>query len=246
MIAPLTTTPRGFAAVHYSRATGVTLHRGEVRRHGGYVEPARVVTADEAHALMQHDQTECKIISCTATHGELPYRLAGPLEIDWRALHAAALVVDIERHAVGCLGHDGISDAFGGSYFPPGYESEGLAGVVRILAGAQQIRHAAWDAIHKAHRMPHGRDLAACGLRTALALDRLFCALALIGVYRYDPRTQICGVTGYEPTDTVQVTGLRWLAGAKSEREDERPTMHDVATFLDNVRGQQNLRARRV
>jgi len=233
-IKPLTTTILGFAAVHYSCATSVTLHRAEVRLHGGHVEPPRIVTADEAHALMRHNQAECGVISCTATHGELPYRLIGPLEIDWRAIHAAALVVDVERHAVGCLGHDGISDAFGGSCFPPGYEGEGLAGVVRILAGAQTIRHAAWDAIHKAHRVPHGQDLAACGLRTALALDRLFRALAAVGVYRYDPLTQICGVTGYEPTDTVQVTGLRWLAGATSEREDEKPTMQDVATFLDN------------
>lgn len=223
----------GFAAVYYARATGVALHRSEVRRLPSHtVEPARIVSPDEAHALMQRDQAETTPgrITCTATHGERPYRGSGPIEIDWPAIHAAALVVDAERHAVGCLGYDGISDAFGGSYFPPSYESAGLAGVVRILDGAQLIRIAAWNAVHRAHRVRDGRQLAACGLRTALALDHLFRALAATAVYVYEPTSQICGVTGYEPTGTVQVTGLRWLAGA--EVEGEPPTMREVSAFL--------------
>lgn len=231
-IAPLTTTLDGFTAVHYARATGAVLRRATVHYAGGHVEPARTVTPDEAHALMQHSQAETSPgrITCTATHGERPYRGAGPAEIDWPAVHAAALVVDAERHAVGCLGHDGISDAFGGSYFPPGYESAGLAGVVRILAGAQLIRHAAWGAVHRAHREHDGRALAVCGLRTALALDRLFRALAAVGVYVYEPSSQICGVTGYGPADTMQVTGLRWLAGDKVDAG--APTMREVRAFL--------------
>ena len=229
-IAPLTTTLHGFAAGHYARATGVALHLAERRWPGGDIEPARTVSPDEAHALLQHDQSEAARITCTATHGERPYRSAGPTEIDWPALHAAALVVDAERHAVGCLGYDGLSDAFGGSYFPPSYEDGGLAGVVRILGAAQVIRTAAWEAVHRAHRVRDGRRLATCGIRTALALDHLFRALAAIGIYVHDPATQICGVTGYEPADTVQITGLRWLQGA--DVDGEAPTMRDVSAFL--------------
>jgi hypothetical protein len=247
---PLTVQIPGFAAVHYARATGVTLRRAEVRyapgapgAPGAYrigssdrvlVDPAREVTPDEAHALLQHDQAETGRISCTATHGERPYRGAGPITIDWPAIHAAALVVDAERHAMGCLGYDGISDAFGGAYFPPSYEDSGLAGVVRILAAAQRIRAAAWEVVHRAHRIElTGRAVAACGLRTALALDRLFRALAAVGVTSYEPRAQICGVTGYEPDDTVQVTGLGWLRGERCDAGS--PTMREVSAFLAEV-----------
>jgi hypothetical protein len=237
VIAPLTLTLHGFAAVHYARATGSALHRAEVRRaYGdGVVEPARTVSVDEAHALLQRKQGEARLITCEATHGALPYRGSGPIEIDWPALHVAAIVVDAERSdGTGvCLGYDQVFDAFGGTYFPGSYEADDLAGAVRILGGAQAIRTAAWEAVHRAHRVPAGRRLAALALRTALALDHLFRALAAIGVYRYEPGTQICGVTGYEPLDTVQVTGLAWLAGAAAESGP--PTMRAIAAFLSGA-----------
>jgi hypothetical protein len=242
-LASLTVTLRGFAAVYYARATGVALRRSEVHHVGGHVEPARLVTPAEAHALMQRDQAETQNVSCLATHGELTYHGAGPLEIDWPTLHAAALVVDAERHAVGCLGYDGISDALGGSYFPPSYESAGLAGVVRVLGAAQAIRQAAWDAVHASSRAPRGPELAACGTRTALALDHLFRALSSVGVYVYEPGTQICGVTGRGPDDTVQVTGLRWLRGATVDSSEHPPTMREVHAFLAEGAGRRTTNA---
>lgn len=226
----LTVTLNGFAAVHYARATGATLRRSEIRRAHGHVEPARVVAIDESMRLLQRDQTEAQFIGCIATHGERPYHGAGPIEIDWPAVHAAAMVVDAER---GDLGYENPIDAFGGSYFPPNYEADALAGVVRVLNAAQMIRTAAWNAVHRAGQA-RDRQLAARGLRTALALDHLFCALATIGVYRYEPGSQICGVTGYGDADTVQVTGLRWLRGERVE-PDASPTIAEVMRLLAEV-----------
>jgi hypothetical protein len=241
MIAPLTVTLHGHAAVSYVRATGTAfrLRRAEVRYSPGIIEPARILVPDEAHELLVRDGSEHARISCVAEHGERPYRGAGPIEIDWPSIHAAALVVDAERriglgtYDATCLGYDGLADAFGGSYSPDAYELAGLAGAVRLLHGAQQIRHAAWDAIHRSSRVVDGRRLATCAIRTALALDHLFRALAAVGIYVYDPAHQICGVTGYGPDDTVQVTGMRWLAGAAVESESP-PTMREVAEFLES------------
>lgn len=236
-IDPLTVTLHGMAAIQYARATGVELRRAEARYYPSIVEPARVIAPDEAHERLVADQSEHGRISCTATHGERHYRGAGPTEIDWPAIHVAALVVDAERrigklgsYDSSCFGYDGISDAFGGSYSPFSWEGAGLAGAVRLLAGAHKIREAAWDAIHRSSRVVDGRRLATCALRTALALDHLFRALAAVGIYVYDPAHQVCGVTGYGPDDTVQVTGLRWLAG--SSYEQAPPTMREVADFL--------------
>jgi hypothetical protein len=97
----LTVTLHASQAEHYARYTGVTLHRCEVKRAGGVVEPARIITPDEAHELLLVHQIEQKWITCTARHGELPYSGSGPLQIDWPALHAAAIVVDAERRVYG-------------------------------------------------------------------------------------------------------------------------------------------------
>lgn len=231
MITPLTTTLYGSAAVHYARAVGVTLHRAKVLRAHGRVEPARTVTPDEATAVLQRDQSEARLITCTATHGERPYRSTGPIEIDWSSLHAVAIVVDAERNGADlCLGYDHLSDAFGGSYFPPSWEGDGLAGAVRILIAAQKIRAAAWETIHRARDTTDSRRKVTVAIRTALALDHLFRALNAIGVYKYEPASQICGITGYGPDDTMQVTGLRWARGAKERSAP--PTMREVAEFL--------------
>lgn len=229
----LTTTLYGWTAVYYAKATGGALHRAEVRRALGVIEQARFVTPQEATLLLQSNQTESAVIWCDAAHGERPYRGAGPVEIDWPAIHAAALVVDWERGSHGAfvrLGYESPIDAFGGSYFPATYERDGLAGVVRLLEGAHMIRRAAWEAVHRAHGVTHGHALAARALRTTLALDHLYRALAAVGVYVHQPATQICGVTGYTETDTVQVTGLRWLAGHGID--DAPPTITEVRAVI--------------
>lgn len=224
-ITPLSTTLYGFSAVHYACATGA-----EVRRAHNQM-PGHLIRTDEARSLLQRDQSESRLIRCIATHGDRPYRGNGAINIDWPALHAAALTVDAERRSGDLLlGYDQITDAFGGSYFPSSYEDNALAGVVRVLDGARRIRDDAWNIIHRAHTLKQGRHDAGVALRTALALDHLFRGLDAIGIYRYDPASQICGVTGYTPDDTVQVTGLRWLAG---ERCDDRPpTMKEVEEFI--------------
>lgn len=229
----LQTTLRGWAAVRYAEATGVPLHRGEARRAHGVVEPARVVGVPEARKLLQETQTDSGLISCTATHGERPYRGSGSVQIDWPAIHAAALVVDRERGSAVDrvpLGYDAPVDAFGGDYFPGAFEPDGISGVVKILEGAKSIRKAAWSAIHGAWRQADGRAQATRALRTALALDHLFRALSAVGVYTYAPATQICGVTGYAEQDTVGVTGLRWLVGV--EVDSGSPTICEVRQFL--------------
>jgi hypothetical protein len=116
VIAPLTTTIRGWQALHYAEATSATLHRDEGRYAYGVDEPARILTIEDSTARLQRGKSEYR--ACVATHGERPYRGAGPIEIDWQALHAAALVDDDdERHVAalivdghfaegGCLGYD--------------------------------------------------------------------------------------------------------------------------------------------
>jgi hypothetical protein len=56
----------------------------------------------------------------------------------------------------------------------PRYESEGLAGAVSILTGAQTIRQDAWQAVFSAHKLADSKVVATRALRTALALDHLF------------------------------------------------------------------------
>lgn len=51
-------------------------------------------------------------------------------------------------------------------------------------------------------------------VRVALALHDLRLALRDAGVIEYRPSESLCGVT-----DTIQLTGLRWLAGESQERD---------------------------
>lgn len=204
--------------------------------------------------------------------------------INWQRLHAAASAVDATR---GRAGHDGVFDAFGGSYYPNHYQSRGLAGLHSLACAAAKIRHAVWDAIHQAsthaavalverpqdgamahwsvdcsgrpdrcHRShrgaawrathyggrveyreaPHGawqRAQAAeqrheaviaetrKAVATAFALHELYQALDETGIVEYSPEQEICGVT-----DTLQVTGLRWLVG---ERREDSPVSASAA-----------------
>lgn len=156
---------------------------------------------------------------------------------DWARIHTAASAVDHARQGAGnmwlCrprpLGYEGTCDPFGGTYFGPTYEGQGLPGVVRILHAADVIRRAATDAIHKAHLNRDrecGIDIARRAVRTALALHRLYTVLDDIGVVHYEPDQVICGVTA-----TLQVTGLRWLAGEKIDSAENRVSRADAEAF---------------
>lgn len=69
--------------------------------------------------------------------------------IDWDAIHAAAHSLDVARMAAPGrqIGHDGLYDAFGGTYYPAGYAT--LADAVRILRGLEMIALDAWGIIHR-------------------------------------------------------------------------------------------------
>jgi hypothetical protein len=206
---------RGSSAIAYAEITGATLLLAEARFGSGPADgrfrPRRTVTAEEARREIRRGAISAEELSTHAQIGERPYRAAGPIEIDWPGLHAAVLLVD-ELRAPYRLGYDGNVDAWGGTYFPPTYEREGLAGVVRLLGGAQAVRHDAWEAIHSASKRPDGAARARCALRTSFALHPLFEIFHAIGIYIYNPGAEICGVT-----DTVAVTGMRWLAGEPYE-----------------------------
>ncbi len=152
---------------------------------------------------------------------------------DWGRLHQACRTVDAARIAPGGerFGRtaDKLADAFGGTYFGPHYEDRGFVGVVWILEGANLIRHDAWHAIHRAAQIENrtaGIELARAAVRTALALHRLYTILGQIGVCSYDPAHTICGITS-----TIQVTGLRWIAGERLDLEDRRVTREAAEAF---------------
>lgn len=145
------------------------------------------------------------------------------ITVDWPAIHTAAQTVDEHRTAAGGLGYDGVVDAFGGSYRSYRYEERGLAGLVALVAAADKIAHATWVYIHRANTRyskaePHERarviDGVRAAVRTCFALHDLMTLLAGTGIIHYDPAARICGIT-----DTIQVTGLRWLAGQPSEAQ---------------------------
>jgi hypothetical protein len=226
----------GWSAVHYVESTGVELRIAERRFFPGRVDPAGSLTPEEARDILARNNGFAQDISCTAMLGERPYGGKGPIELDWPALHAAAIVVDAARLPVTpagpyryCyerrFGYDGITDAFGGSYFPQHYQERGLAGVCALLAGAQQVRMDAWNALHRSRHEQHGTALARSAIQTALAVDHLFRCFAAIGVHNYNPETEICGVT-----ETMQMTGLRWLRGLLVD--DGRPTLAEINAFM--------------
>jgi hypothetical protein len=116
VIAPLTTTIRGWHdAVRVADLVSVQNGACGLGVVEG-LEPSRILTIEDSTARLQRGKSEYR--ACVATHGERPYRGAGPIEIDWQALHAAALVDDDdERHVAalivdghfaegGCLGYD--------------------------------------------------------------------------------------------------------------------------------------------
>ena len=71
------------------------------------------------------------------------------VSIAWREIHDRALVVDAARQGTS-IGRDGVTDAFGGQYYPPWYESRGLAGLVSLVAAARRLQYDAWKAVHVA------------------------------------------------------------------------------------------------
>lgn len=155
---------------------------------------------------------------------------------DWGRLHQACRAVDAARVVGGeRFGRtaDKLADAFGGTYFGPHFEDQGFVGVVRILEGANLIRHDAWHAIHGAARRKNreeGIEVARTAVRTALALHRLYTILDQIGVCSYEPAHTICGITS-----TIQVTGLRWLAGERLDREEDRVTREAAEAFASGA-----------
>jgi hypothetical protein len=70
--------------------------------------------------------------------------------IDWPALHAAMTELDeARRSAPGlCLGHDGVSDALGGTYYGPEFERQGVAGLASLRTALSTITQAAWTYTH--------------------------------------------------------------------------------------------------
>ncbi|MEO7895894.1 MAG: hypothetical protein ABIR65_01225 [Pseudolysinimonas sp.] len=143
------------------------------------------------------------------------------MTIDWPAIHRAARAVDAVRGGRRRVkfGYDGTVDAFGGSYRAHNYA--GLAGLVTLSESAATIARHVWDHIRGAsdaiarrsvERRPELVDDVRVAVRTALALHEMHIELARTGIIEYAPASQICGVT-----ETLQVTGLLWLAGRPRE-----------------------------
>jgi hypothetical protein len=96
--------------------------------------------------------------------------------------------------------------------------------------GKAELRAATWaerqrqDAAQKRHAAVIDRCRRA--VETALALHELYLALAETGIIEYSPQSEICGAT-----DTLQVTGLRWLAGERQE-SDRGPSVAAAKAFV--------------
>lgn len=144
--------------------------------------------------------------------------------VNWTRLHEAAAAVDRERRAfpegANRPGYDGISDAFGGSYWHGSYR--GLLGLLKIANAASSVAADVWKALHGASQRKDGKAVARAACRTAIMLSRLFEELHAAGVCD-DPRSRICG-TG----EGYGLHGLRWLAG---EREDLGCTSEEIRRF---------------
>lgn len=229
----------GYNAIAYASYTGRKVSKAEIKYYPGVVEPAQELSADDAWVLLQPDPPRrlrvalAEHFSIDARLGERPYSGSGPVDIDWAGLHCAAILVDSARRSPlrEPFGYASSIDAFGGSYSTTTYEPNGLAGAVRILQGADRIRHDVWAAIHGARNHDSGQGVARAALRTALALHHLYVALDAIGIHRYRPAEEICGVSA---EGVVAVTGMRWLEG---ERLEDRPyTLAETIAFVQAVR----------
>lgn len=206
----------------------------------------------------------------------------------WATIHEAASKLHAARRGETItLGDDGISDAFGGSYFAAHYEGRGLAGLFEVRRALERITQHAWALVHGArdrvravealqlsgwiayrhhgrHLVPvrgdHGNpqvfatrsaavrvagngdrvrsgaqvereriesieDECRVAVRTMLAARALYDALVTAGAC-VETVNQISSGTC---EGRVLLTGLRWLAGQRSETES--PTVEQCARF---------------
>lgn len=86
------------------------------------------------------------------------------ITINWPAIHAAIAAVDRARVDARCkLGRIGAADVFGGAYYPSHYESQGLAGLVRLSGALDRLADEAWQIVHAASRVADGAVPLAAG-----------------------------------------------------------------------------------
>lgn len=141
--------------------------------------------------------------------------------IDWPALHAAFTALDKARRMTAkTIGHDGISDAFGGSYYGPSYEAAGLQGAVRMLNALAKITDAAWHIVHSGMKcatsnpIEHTDQLIRSAVAVMLAARPAYDLLADAGLCRRDAQSITRGNDGRY----LHVTGLHWVAGVATDR----------------------------
>lgn len=172
------------------------------------------------------------------------------IEIPWQEVHQAIEEVDILRSESYTypFGYDGISDVFGGTYYPPTFENRGLVGLIEISRGLDVIGEDIWKTFHKrcldAGNAPtkeekqeiadEVRGIAKAARAVAKAKDLLF----KIGIRR-NPKNEICGTgPGYG------LTGLMWLAG---HRHDVFPLPDGAMdAFIDGASPQEAFEGRPV
>lgn len=137
------------------------------------------------------------------------------VSIDWPALHAAFTALDAARTMTERrIGYDGISDAFGGSYYGKGYESCGLRGAVQLLNGLAKVTDDAWHIIHSAMKTKRSDELVRSAVAVMLAARPAYDLLATAGLCRSDAQSITRGNDGRH----LHVTGLHWVAGVATDR----------------------------
>ena len=162
------------------------------------------------------------------------------IEIDWPSIHTAFRALDaVRRTEAGCFGYDGIADALGGSYFGYSYESQRLAGTVRLLRALQRITCDAWEYVHKASgkraaaKTKKERSVIDAHVRAAvavmLAAGPAYDLLADFGLCELGTQDIARGNNGR----IVFLTGLHWLAGV---REDREVTIAQAQAIVDGAK----------
>lgn len=164
------------------------------------------------------------------------------ITVDWSKIHEAAMAVDKVR---GNLGYDGIYDVWGGSYWPPHFESRGMVGLIAVSHGAEVIARHAWKKIHnlgvhvgqrRRVSLPIDDQLAAARVTvdTALRLHQLRVQFDAAGITDYCSRQVICGrqYDAKRGEFRLNITGLAWLAG-HSREPDAGPLLIECRRFAE-------------
>lgn len=157
------------------------------------------------------------------------------IKANWPAIHEAFAALDRARcfsRSTGSLpiGHNGIFDALGGTYWGGGYEDHGAAGLVRLIDAERIIRHDAWDRLHAAAQMTDRKRAIATArvcCATAIALDDANRVLAATGLTKRAGVNTICGTDG----TYIAVVGLGWLVGMRCD--DKRTTLESARSFAE-------------